>query len=76
MGETGLRGQVGIPLDSKQGHRPSSQDEMGNTVLISSCVGKLRIPLELRQVSQGTSLVAKSESNLRSGCRREPGIAL
>ena len=63
MGETGLRGQVGIPLDSKHGHRPSSQDEMDNTVLISSCVGKLGIPLELRQVSRGTSRVAKSESS-------------
>ena len=79
ISETGLLfevlGEVGIPLNSKQGHQPSSQDEVGNMGFILSC-GKLRVPLELQQVSRRNSRVAKRESRLCSGCRRELGIAL
>ena len=58
IGETDLllriQGKVGIPLRSKQGNRPSSRDEVGNMGLVSNCGGKLRVPLDLRRVSQGT----------------------
>ena len=70
-----MLGEVGIPLNSKQGHQPSSQDEVGNTGFISSC-GKLGVPLKLQQVFWRNSRVAKRESRLCSGCRRKLGIAL
>ena len=78
-----MRGEVEIPLDSKQGHQPSFQDKVGNTGLISSCGGKLRVPLELRRVSRGTSRVekggqasvpvARGNSGLLSSCCRVNG---
>ena len=49
-GETGLLlmcdGNVGIPLQTKQGIGPSSRDEEGKPGLLLSCGGKLCVPLE------------------------------
>ena len=57
-GETGLLlmcdGNVGIPLQTKQGIGPSSRDEEGKPGLFLSCGGKLGVPLEWRQVCWGT----------------------
>ena len=51
IGETGFilrcEGKVGIPLESEQGNRPSTRDEVGNMEFFSSCFGKLRVPLGL-----------------------------
>ena len=48
--ETGLllrsEGKVSIPLESKLGNRPSSQDEAGNTGLFSSCGWKLGVAIK------------------------------
>jgi len=59
IGETGLllrfEGNVGIPLESKQGKLLSSRDEVGNTGLFSTCGGKFGVPLKWRQLSWGTS---------------------
>lgn len=45
MCETGFllkyEGEVGIPLEWKQGNRPSSQNEVGSTGFFSSCDGYL-----------------------------------
>ena len=50
--------KVRIPLESKQGNRPSSRDKVVNVGHISSCGRKLVILLELWQVSRGTSWIA------------------
>lgn len=42
----GCEWKVGIPLELKQGNQPSSQDEVGNTGLSSSCCVILVLPLE------------------------------
>ena len=51
IGERGLflraEGNVGIPLESRQGNWPSSQEELGNMGLFSSWGGKLGVPLKL-----------------------------
>ena len=44
---------VGLTLQSKTGNNLSSQDNMGNTELSSSCCVEIGGPLDLRQVSQG-----------------------
>ena len=50
QGETGLLlrcdGNIGIPLQTKQGIGPSSRDEEGKPGLLLSCGGKLCVPLE------------------------------
>ena len=51
QGKTGLLwcdGNVGIPLQTKQGNGPSSRDEEGKMGLLLSCGGKLGVPLEWR----------------------------
>ena len=44
---------VGLTLQSKTGNNLSSQDNMWNTELSSSCCVEIGGPLDLRQVSQG-----------------------
>ena len=46
---------VGIPLQTKQGNGPSSQEEKWKTGLFLSCGVKLSIPLTSGQVSWGPS---------------------
>ena len=59
QGENGLLlkcdGNIGIPLQMKQGIGPSSRDEEGKLGLFLSCGGKLDVPLELSRVCRGTS---------------------
>ena len=59
QGETGLllrcEGNIGIPLQMKQGIGPSSRDEGGKPGLFLSCGGKLGVPLECRRACRGTS---------------------
>ena len=43
-------GKFRIPLESKQGNRPSSQEEVGNTGLFLSCGRKFGVPLECRWI--------------------------
>ena len=56
QGETGLLlscdGNIGIPLQTKQGNGPSSQEEEWKTGLLVSCGGKFNVPLEWRWVCQ------------------------
>ena len=58
-GETGLLlrcdGNIGIPLQTKQGNGTSSLDEEGKPGLFLSCCGKLIVPLWWRRVCRGTS---------------------
>ena len=58
-GETGLLlmcdGNVGIPLQTKQGIGPSSRDEEGKPGLFLSCGRKLGVPLQWKWVCPGTS---------------------
>ena len=53
-GETGLLlrcdGNIGIPLQRKQGIGPSSHDEDGKPGFFLSCGGKLSVPLKWRRV--------------------------
>ena len=59
QGETGLLlrcdGNVGIPLQMKQGNGPSPREEEGKMGLFLSCGGKLGVPLEWTRVCRGTS---------------------
>ena len=59
QGETSLLlkcdGNIGIPLQTKQGNGPSSRNEEGKPGLFLSCGGKLGVPLEWSRVCQGTS---------------------
>ena len=59
QGETGLLlkcdGNIGIPLQMKQGIGPSSRDEEGKLGLFLSCGGKIAVTLECRRVCRGTS---------------------
>ena len=48
-------GNVGIPLQMKQGIGPSSQEEEWKTGLLVSCGGKFSVPLKWRRVCRGTS---------------------
>ena len=48
----------GLPLQSKTGSQLSSQDDMGCKELSSSCCTEIDVPLDLRQVSQGISVVS------------------
>ena len=48
-------GNVGIPLQTQQGHGPPSRDEEGKTGLFLRCGGKVGVPLKWGWVSQGTS---------------------
>jgi len=51
-------GNLGIPLQTKQGNGPSSRDEDMNPGLFMNCGGKLGVPLEWRRICRGTSCVA------------------
>ena len=58
QGGTGLLmcdGNVGIPLQTKQGIGSSSRDEDGKLGLFLSCGGKLSVPLEWGQVYRESS---------------------
>ena len=57
-------GQVGIPLELKQGNRLSLRDEVGNKMPFSSSARKLGFPLQLRWGPQGMSCVASGRSSL------------
>ena len=48
-------GDIGIPLQMKQGIGPSSQEEEWKTGLLVSCGGKFSVPLKWRRVCRGTS---------------------
>ena len=48
-------GELGIPLESKQGFQASSQDVVGNTVFFASCGWKLMLTLEFQWGSGRTS---------------------
>ena len=50
--------KVGLPLQLKTGNQLSSRDDMGCTLLSSSCSAEFGVPLDLRRVSQGMSGVA------------------
>ena len=50
--------KVGIPLQSKPGNQLSYRDELGCTELSSSCCAEIGVPLDLRWVSRGISIVA------------------
>ena len=50
--------KVGLPFQSKPGNQLSSRDAMGCRELASSSFAEIRVPLDLRWVSQGISGVA------------------
>ena len=50
--------KVDLPLQSKPGNQLSSRDNMGYLGLSSSCCAGIGVPLDLRRVSQGISVVA------------------
>ena len=68
--------KVRIPLESKQWNRPSSRDEVENTGLLSSCGGKLRIPLKWWWIFEAPLGLHKCSQALFSTFERECGIAL
>ena len=71
QGETGLLwcdGNVGIPLQTKQGNGPSSRDEEGKMGLLLSCGGKLSVFLEWRRVCRGDGYVGEL-LELPKGCQ-------
>ena len=92
IGETGLflsqEGKVGIPLESKQGNRPPSLDEVGNTGPFLSCGHNLGLQSsgdvnlgehpELHKGSQASFRISRRNSRLLSGhCRgKGPHLAL
>ena len=49
--------KVGIPLQSKSGNKLSSHDDMGFMDLSSSFCAEIGVPLDLRPVLQGVSVV-------------------
>ena len=49
--------KVGSNIQSKTGNQPSSWDDMGCMELSSSCCTEINIHIDLRQVSQGISVV-------------------
>ena len=74
QGKTGLLwcdGNVGIPLQTKQGNGPSSRDEEGKMGLLLSCGGKLGVPLEWRLFE-----LPKEFQVLFRVLKREGGISL
>ena len=50
--------KVGIHLQSKPGNQLSSRDDLGCTEHSSSCCAEIGVPLDLRRLSQGISVVA------------------
>ena len=46
--------KVGLPLQYNPGNKLSSRDAMASMELISSSCAKIGVPLDLRQVSQGS----------------------
>ena len=50
--------KVGLPLKSNPGNQLSSPDDMGCTELSSCSCAEIDVPLDLRQVSQGSSGLA------------------
>ena len=67
---------LGIPHKSLQDNQDLSHTERGISWFFLSWGGKLRIPLQLRLVPQGTSCVASGESGLLSSFQGELRIAL
>ena len=65
-----LRGYHGIPLESLQGNRASSQVETGNSGYLSSCDRDLRVPIEFQQKSQASSCLEAWNSAFLSSCKR------
>ena len=50
--------KVRLPLPENPGNQLSSQDDMGCMELSSSCCTEINIHIDLRQVSQGISVVS------------------
>ena len=50
--------KVGLPLQKNPGNQLSSQDDMGCMELSSSSCAEIGVPIDLRRVSQGISVVA------------------
>ena len=50
--------KVGIPLELNHGNHLSSQDDLGYMELSSSSCTEIAVPIDLRRVSQGISIVA------------------
>ena len=73
QGETGLLlscdGNIGIPLQTKQGNGPSSCDEEGKPGLFLSCGGKLSVPLEWTCVCWGNFLRCLKHVKCPSGAQ-------
>ena len=49
--------KVGIPLQQNPGKQLSSRDDMGSMELFSSSCAEIVVPIVLRRVSQGISVV-------------------
>jgi len=63
-------GYLGIPLDSLQENKASSQVEEGNSRFLSICDRDLGVPIEFQQGIQASSPVEAWDSTFCSSCER------
>ena len=68
--------EPGIVLEVLQEKRASSRIDGGLSWFVSSCSGKLGVPLQVPPGAQGASCVASGKSSLHSSCEGLRGSAL
>ena len=73
---SGFEWELGIAFEALQEKRASSRADLGILWFVSSCGGRLGIPLQVPPGDQGASRVASGKSNLYSSCEGECGSGL
>ena len=68
--------EPGIALEVLQEKRASSRVDGGILWFVSSCGGRLGIPLQVPQGTRGASCVVSAKSSLHSSCEGERRSAL
>ena len=73
---SGFEWELGIAFEALQEKRASSRADLGILWFVSSCGGRLGIPLQVPWGTQGASRVVSAKSSLHSSCEGKHGIAL
>ena len=69
-----MEGELGVPLELRQGPQGTSHVASGKSDLLSSCEGHLGIPVESLQVNRASSRVEVGNSGFLSSCDRHLGV--